>query len=367
MMVVRRVPDHGKGAMDRTRIIWPWIATTALLALMLSLLLPATLFSYPSTETLPSTSMNMGIAFNLAFGYGTAAVYHANGTSVNVAKIEGSFGYKAMMRAQNWSMPQDDAPYDGGGWSEDLPHASFLAAKLGLLRKAEPDLRTKALSEMLHSLRTAMESYLGTRFVAVDVVFPSRPSSAMVRSLRLASSHLGVHLTGTSAGAGQIAAFDILGNNWDCDDPEKLIVTVEWSRAALTAMVYTEDCGIFEGIRGFQSFTLGSEDFSDSKRIAILRKLRDLVQTPTEFDSIAAFIVLGENGGDDRLWSMLRTAFTWADWGPAAIVTLDVFNGDIDPAFAAAGAAAKDNWAKMQPVEMHGCWVDDELDRPLCS
>lgn len=269
------------------------------------------------------------------------------------------------MREQNWSMPQDDMPYDGGGWSEDLPHTFFLAAKLGLMGKAEPDLRSKPLSDMLHSLRIATESYLETRVITVDVFFPSRPSSAMVRSLRLAASNSGLDLTGTSAAAGQIAAFDILGDNWDCEDPEKLIVTVEWSRAALAAMLYSVDCGVFEGIRGFQSFTLGSEDFSKSKRSAILQKLRDLIQTPTEFDRIGAFIVLGEDGGDDRLWSMLRTAFTLADWGPQPIVTLDMFNGDVDPAFVAALGAAKDNWAKIQPMEIHGCCIDDEPGQPL--
>ena len=257
--------------------------------------------------------------------------------------------------------------YGGGGWSEDLPHTSLLAAKLGLLGKAEPDLGSKALSEMLHSLRTATESYLGTRVVTLDVVFPIRPSSAMVRSLRLAASNLRVDLTGTSAAAGQVAAFDNLGDQWDCQDPEKLIVAVEWSRAALTAMVYTVDCGVFEGLRGFQSFTLGSEDFSESNRSDVLAELRYLVETPTELDSIGAFIVLGENGGDNRLWSMLRTAFTRADWGPQPIVTLDMFNGKTDPLFVTAVGAAKDNWAKMQPMDMHGCWVDDEPGRPLCS
>ncbi|KXT10322.1 hypothetical protein AC579_1026 [Pseudocercospora musae] len=168
-----------------------------------------------------------------------------------IAKVEGSSSYKAMMRAQKWSMPQDDAPYSGGGWSEDLPHTSSLVVKLGFLGKAGPDLGTKALSDMLHSLRTATESYLGTRVVTVDVVFPSRPSSAMVRSLRLAASNPGIDLTGTLATVGQIAAFNNLGHSWDCDDPEKLAVTVEWSRVALTAMVYSEDYGVFEDIRGF--------------------------------------------------------------------------------------------------------------------
>ncbi len=120
------------------------------------------------------------------------------------------------------------------------------------------DVSISPLAGMLAALNTAAEFYFATSSSTVEVVFPFPVSDDDRASLRAACSSLSLHmpmpaqppaviLAASAHGIGQKrAGASVEETNEPDDDSAQLILTVDYSRAALTAMLVVEELGVFE-------------------------------------------------------------------------------------------------------------------------
>jgi hypothetical protein len=148
------------------------------------------------------------------------------------------------------------------------------------------------------------------------------------------------------AGTHAACAYGLDGNCDDGDDyPEKLILTIEYSRAALTALLVYEICGAYEHRRvvqdtrlGLDSIQDGSADWSDLERA-----LHEITELPlkdgnsAELKHIDNLVLLGESARNSRMQNVLRNVL-----GERynSLATIDGYVGAIDPLFAAARGVA---------------------------
>lgn len=239
------------------------------------------------------------------------------------------------------------------------------------------DNRTQSLSRMLRALKTATESYLETPLSAAEVVFPFPFSDSYLDTLRSACSSLSLHMPlSAQPPAGILAArvYDIRGNCKtaignealeinQADDPEQLILTVDYSRAALTALLVAEECGIFEYRRVLHDTNLGADCLSffrgsdtpgcdNNIHSDLARAIRGVTDLPLEggngagLKPIRELVLLGESADDRLLHDVLNevlgeqsgTLITHASERRARV---------IEPLFAASRGLAQDCWDRM--------------------
>ncbi|KAL8928487.1 MAG: hypothetical protein Q9208_001721 [Pyrenodesmia sp. 3 TL-2023] len=288
------------------------------------------------------------LGFTSAMGYGT---------TVNLAKIEGGPAYQQMMRTAARSdealvrdptlMHQPDRliqlPLALQSFSNLLPHWFGLN-----------DVGTLALSEMLQSLKIASESYLEAPLAGVEVVVPFSASDAFLRRLRSTSSSLGIYLPESAHPPAGILAACAYGLGEYCADDVvapagKVILTVDYSRAALTALLADEDCGILEIEEELHDTTLGADALSTSPvqvRAGLVRAFRKLTSRRSHRMEISELVLIGESAGDkqlqDVLKEVLKERFDMLLKGANERRT-----GVLDPLFVASRVVAYTCWAHM--------------------
>ena len=244
---------------------------------------------------------------------------------------------------------------------------------------------------MLQALQTATEFYLQTSPpTTLQIALPFLPSPSQLSSLRKACYSLSLrplHLSVPPAGIIVVAAFG-LGGTCDRDivkdtptsepyedgrnDPDQLILTVDYSRAAMTAMLVFEGCGVFEQLRVKHETGLGSEALSMNTgdgKIRLVQALKDIATLPLEMGNGAGIgylnelVVMGEAADDPVLHEALVEVLLEGDLveldGPA-FKTLGKGGGQhsyrkvaVDPVFAASLAAAMDCWDRATFVATH--------------
>ena len=154
----------------------------------------------------------------------TCSVYFANGTVVDVAKVEGSFRYKNVMR----HIQATDAHYSPGEppnpnpllsrLQHQWPFSSFLQIPsarncLKHWHLQSPDVT--AIEDMLLALKTSAESYLGDKVFAADLAVPMPISPRGGHILESASSLVGLDRAAGFPVAGGLAAMvNGMGNNY---------------------------------------------------------------------------------------------------------------------------------------------------------
>ena len=231
--------------------------------------------------------------------------------------------------------------------------------------------RTQSLSRMLEALKTATESYLETSLSTAEVVMPFPVSNSYLDDLRSACSYLSLHMPlSAQPPAGILAArAHGIGGEWgtasnvserEVDDPEQLILTIDYSHAALTALLVAEECGIFEDRRVLHDTRLGTDGLSrgsdssesDSSRSGLVRALRELTSLPLEDGNgaglmrISELVLLGESASDRRLHDVLREVLAEQS-GRFVTTANDERARIIDPLFAASRGVAYDCWSRM--------------------
>ena len=132
------------------------------------------------------------------------------------------------------------------------PSRSFLSGVLNHWRRQEPGRhRTKA---MLLALQSAVEAYLESPVPVADLVVPMTISERGKETLDSASSSAGFNRVARMPVSGSLAAMaNDIGPfyqrperfSYDDDLPEQLVLTVEYSRPALTAILYLEKLCVF--------------------------------------------------------------------------------------------------------------------------
>lgn len=163
------------------------------------------------------------------------------------------------------------------------------------------------------------------------------------------------------------------GIGGDCntrDDPVQLILTVDYSRAALTALLVAEECGIFEYGRVLHSTRIGADSLSrgsdalgfNSSRSDLASALRDITRLPledgngSEVKQISELVLLGESAGDRRLHDVLNEVLGEQS-GNLVTTVSDGRTRIIDPLFAASSGLAQDCWSRMnfRPDDERSC------------
>jgi len=231
---------------------------------------------------------------------------------------------------------------------------------------------TQSLSWMLKALKTATESYLQASLSTAEVVVPFPVAESSLDALRAACSSLSLRMPLSAQPPAGILAARAHGVGGNCDteddDPAQLILTVDYSRAALTALLVAEECGIFEDRRVLHDTRLGADALSRgsdapgsiSSRSDLASALRDITRLPledgngAEVKRVGELALLGESAGDRRLHDVLKEVLGEQS-GSLVTTVSDGRRRVIDPLFAASRGVAQDCWSRMnfRPDDEH--------------
>ncbi|THW08859.1 hypothetical protein D6D25_07843, partial [Aureobasidium pullulans] len=125
-----------------------------------------------------SSAADPGAGFNLALDYGTASVWYANGTAVDIVKIEGGPAYKHFMHSVTAECRLDVPEND---WGQQKLGVMSFQDYLPTWATAKPvDPNADAITWMIKGLKAATEAYVEEPMTAVRISIPftiSRGSS----------------------------------------------------------------------------------------------------------------------------------------------------------------------------------------------
>jgi len=300
---------------------------------------------------------------------------------VDLIKVEGGPLYKQMMRASDtiyhghtdmrelkgqrgWDLKQ--IPLSPESIRDNLP--PWLGG---------PQPMFDALAAMLKALKAATESYIEEPLESAlaIVAFPISPSFRK-RTIATASL-LSLRLFSTRWLQGGRMAWEAQSGVELCDeeDPvdDKLVLTVEYSRAALTGLVVEVMCNIMATARKLHYPLLGQDGFkTDATVLDLENALRDITSLPLKSDKgvntksrvFDAIVVLGEAADDVQLHEVLRKVLgeqyhvlmknnlkTSTTDSPQ---NLPFPRHKIDPLYAASQGAAYDCWYRLKAIEAQG-------------
>lgn len=181
------------------------------------------------------------------------------------------------------------------------------------------------LLPMLKALKSATESYLETAIMIAGITVPfyiTKEFQFILDSARLSASLGGHKFGGTASDAAGMYAMYAYGIGvTECSLapgmpllPEQLILTVEYSKAALTAMLIYEECAVPQEKRLIHDTNLGSRhDGSEDHRSSLESTLRDILELPIkdgfggeDLTYISNLVVFGESAGDLHLHEALK-------------------------------------------------------------
>lgn len=348
-------------------------------------------FSLAAETRSPATlqSVDHGVGFSLALDYGyfmastfrspgreanflarTCSIYFANGSAVDVAKIEGSPNYKAIMHHIETT---SEVHHPGTPEALDfllqqlqhyLPSAPLTSA---LSHWPHQDRDTNVVKAMLLALKSAAEAYLESPAPVADLVVPMTISERGRQIFESASSSAGFRRVTGFPVAGSLAA---MANGicpfyqhpekcpYDDDRPGQLILTVDYSRAALTAILYLEEMCVFDILRERHDVNLGADALSqcqpretdDGSYRALTEALSEVVKMPVERvepdvpQTVAGLVLLGERGTEPHLRRALQHVLAEQN---IFIVSGDDGYSLVDPTFAAAQGIAAASWGNQ--------------------
>lgn len=306
----------------------------------------------------------------------TSAVYFANGTAVAIAKLEGSSGYKRFMRledadttsARAYCLPEHFSSPVHEGWLAHLNQA--LQRPLQLLRGRPQNecADITPVEAMFRALKVSTESYLGTAIGISDVAVPYLLPDSHCYQMGSALTNVGIqHALNTPVLAGQVASRangigECSKDSCDFDGVKpQLVLTIDYSRAALTMILFVEDRGVYEHFRLQHNIDLGAEASKHISRSTqayweeVKEAVRDITKTPVKGaepdvpDVIGQLVLLGECATDPHLLRVLTEVLgegTFSKMHSSSAAGNSVL---VDPVFAAAiGVAAASRKAQIE-------------------
>ncbi|KAK6436208.1 hypothetical protein LTR95_007603 [Oleoguttula sp. CCFEE 5521] len=287
--------------------------------------------------------METGVGFSLSFDYGTASVAYPNSTVVSVIRVDGDEGYRIMMRNQTWTRPQDEGMYYTPNIWEP-PSFATQVTRLGM-RQSCVHPPNNALHDMLEQLKTAVVTHTGADMDTAHIVFPLNPSASLTTALEHSTRALNIRELSDMRWASITAALHLSDPHDGCD-PQKVLLTVDYSRAGMIATLFSECCGISAPQITFFDFNtvIAGISITDTERIVTLLST-PIGQPITDWDGddlhgLDKIILMGEFGNMPELREMLAQAL---DAGPSGgvlehkLVHQDSPN---DPLFVASAGAA---------------------------
>jgi hypothetical protein len=219
------------------------------------------------------------------------------------------------------------------------------------------DQRHRPFSDMLKALKVAMESHLETKLCDTGIFLPfhfTEPYYQMLGNATAAVS-LGVPKIRTSPAAmfaGRVYGLDADCNYYDSFGQEKLILAIEYSRAAVTAFLIHDDCGVWQRLRVVHDTRLGLDNLRDGEAgwTDMERVLRNITQLPLKDGTgaglgyISDIMLLRESARDTRIQNVLRTVLG-ERYG--SLTKIDGYAGAVDPLFVGSRGAAYYSWFRQ--------------------
>lgn len=341
-----------------------------------------------------------------------ASVYFSNGTFLDVARIEGDSLYRQTMRRarpddsipgfpteltmatqaaqslqkafRNESLPEElwQGAYYSAYMSQEDSDPWSMSCRLMPWRCRNDHIR--GIYSMLSALKVASESLIGEELenpeYALPWYFPSKLQGPF-GIIELASGfQAGLLTLRFGQASGQVAAKLYSDRSYCHLDPsvvDEMVLTIDYSRAALSINSFLRDHGIHEWKGGFHYTQLGTEALSRCRSIGSETSCRDKLVAgirqavseplsepglPMHFDKV---ILLGESAHDTHLSEALREVLQ--DVSPETQYPDMVLSPEdhhvlqhADPLVAAARGMAwtnwkRGNWREEDPV--HVCIV----------
>ncbi|KAK6002682.1 hypothetical protein QM012_001432 [Aureobasidium pullulans] len=271
-----------------------------------------------------------GVGFNLALDYGTASIWYANGTAVDVVKLEGGVAYKQIIRSASAEPYLSAAPAESSRGSLGFMSLQNYLPSWAATETVSHDV--EVIRWMLKGLKGATEAYVEEPLTAVRISSSFYvPYHGWLRNtLSESVESLGLRYLGTGRVSADI--IQIYGLEDQCrydgfttpdqrepDDPPQMYLAIDSSMAGLSVALVEEECGIAESLREFHNTTLGSGiDFS-GKREDLIRQLKHLIRPidrwyPDIGDykqsvEISALVLLGDYTEDVLLHEGLLEVF----------------------------------------------------------
>jgi hypothetical protein len=307
-----------------------------------------------------------------------ASVYFQNGSSFDIAKVEGSPSYKQLMRV---AVPNFDDTEPGE--SADAAYVGRSASDLGLSQSTlvpQPlshymptwlgghDRDVQVLTGMLKALKVAAEFHLDAPVCTAAAALPFYSTTSYYQILSNAFASLSLRLTLprlSPAGVWALRAYGLAGYCDYCgleQAPEKLIITIDYSRAAFTAFLVHEECSVFEYRRVVHDTRLGLDGIEHRSEATwgdVEHALRKLTVLPLKdgngegLKHISNIVLIGESARDSRLQNAIQNVLG------ERYNTLEIVENAADPVFAAARGVA---WHTL----IHSDWSDDGCTLPVC-
>ncbi|KAI4725387.1 hypothetical protein E4T49_06854 [Aureobasidium sp. EXF-10728] len=274
-----------------------------------------------------SSAAEYGVGFTLALDYGTASIWYANGTAVDVVKLEGGSAYKQVMRLASVKpySPMSTPEPTRGSLS-----AMFFQDYLPSSSPTEPaDSDAEAIKWMLTGLKAATETYVEEPLTAVRIStpFPFPYKSSFHKTLQTTVESLGPRYFGTVTASTDITRIYNLKGQCDNDpykppdqkekpdDPPREYLALDYSQSGILAFVVEEDCGVEYIHRKLHNTTLGASVEFPTKHEDLVHAFKDLVFRPfgamdiTWQANISELVLLGESTEDDMLQEVLAEVF----------------------------------------------------------
>jgi len=272
----------------------------------------------------------------------TAAIYFANGSFVEVARIEGSPEYKSFMRKHEPA---------GGELAEGIPSVALLRNALCLLPrlpfcKRNPDfVSTQAL---LRSLQYSVASYLGTSFCFTGIGIPDQTWQYQNDIIQKAIKSIGLR---------QTPRMVLVANHLDnsktsgCrseipDGRTRAILSIDYSVSGLNVVLFSEDDGIVDIMRRIYNQHLGAGHRGHGHLESVKAALMEVTKPPLgrDFmgtlltDDIQDLVLYGDAVMDAGFLDILR-----------AVIGSDLVEkaSALEPVFAAAMGMAITSYQEM--------------------
>ncbi|THW63994.1 hypothetical protein D6D20_03174 [Aureobasidium pullulans] len=249
-----------------------------------------------SSPSVISSAVDPGAGFNLALDYGTASVWYANGTAVDIVKIEGGPAYKHFMHSVTAEFRLDVPENDWGQQKLGfMPFQDYLPT-WATAKPVNPN--ADAITWMIKGLKAATEAYVEEPMTAVRISIPFTISrgSSFDSTMRTAVESLGLDNMGVRLGSTAITSiYDLEGecdlniyptpdHKTTVDDPERIYLAIDYSRAGISAFLVSEECNVTEILRKFYNTSLGADANFAGMRNQLSRSLEDLTRRP--FDDL---------------------------------------------------------------------------------
>ncbi|KAF9878140.1 hypothetical protein CkaCkLH20_04178 [Colletotrichum karsti] len=243
-------------------------------------LLAVLLISPTASSSAPSHPQRKvpGVGFSLTPDYGTAAIYFQNGSSVSVARIEGSPAYKSFMRKHD---DRENAAEEASAVSSLRSSVCRSIQPLSLpVCKREPDFAS--VQGLLRSLQSSVNSYLGATFCFAGIAVPDRNRQYHNHVIEESLKSIGLRQTHQILDAPRLV---LVANNIDSSESpghkSQAVLSVDYSASGLNVALFAEDAGVADIIRRNYSQHLGGDHQSEHGHLeAVEDVLKDITKPP---------------------------------------------------------------------------------------